>query len=264
MSSRDTLRRTFDRAADLYLRARPRYPDALYADLISTTGLPEHAALLEVGCGPGLATEPLARRGYHIDCIEPGPALASAAVEHLRSYPNVSVFEGDFETVTNPRPPYAMIYAATAWQWTHPDSRYARAASLLSPRGYLAFWDAMHVFPEGGDPIFRDLQPVYDEIGEGMPPGAVWPTPDSMPDRADEIGSSRCFELVKAKSYDWEVQYTAEGYIDLLRTFSGHINMPEWKRDRLFAAVRSYCNQRKGLPIRRHWGCVLHIARKTD
>jgi hypothetical protein len=59
--SRDLrLRATFDRAAPFYQDARPDYPDALFSDLRAITGVTPPARLLEVGCGPGKATLPLA------------------------------------------------------------------------------------------------------------------------------------------------------------------------------------------------------------
>jgi hypothetical protein len=53
--------------------------------------------------------------------------------------------------------------------WIDPAIRYRKAADPLRPGGRLAFWEAVHVFPRGGDPFFREIQEVYDEIGEGAP-----------------------------------------------------------------------------------------------
>jgi hypothetical protein len=46
---REMLGRTFDRAADLYQRARPDYPDELLDDLVTVAGLAPGSRLLEVG-----------------------------------------------------------------------------------------------------------------------------------------------------------------------------------------------------------------------
>jgi hypothetical protein len=118
------------------------------------------------------------------------------------------------------------------------------------------------VLPAGGDSFFADIQPVYDEIGEGDPPGAAWPPPGELPDRAAEIEGSGWFEQVAVRRFDWEVSYSAEEYIRLLDTFSGHIAMDAWKRDRLDSEIRRLLGARRDGRLRRHWGAVLHVARR--
>ncbi|HUZ51830.1 MAG TPA: SAM-dependent methyltransferase, partial [Streptosporangiaceae bacterium] len=58
------------------------------------------------------------------------------------------------------------------------------------------------------------------------------------------------------------VEYDAESYIDLLNTFSGHIAMAEWKRERLYGEIRRRLAERPSGRLRRHWGVVLNVARK--
>jgi len=70
---RERLRRRFDDAAESYHRARPDYPERLFDDLVSLAGLRSGGDLLEIGCGTGKATLPLARRGLRITCLELAP-----------------------------------------------------------------------------------------------------------------------------------------------------------------------------------------------
>ena len=83
---RERLRQTFDRAAVLYDRVRPDYPEALFDDLITVAGLTPGDRLLEVGCATGKATRPLARRGFRITCVELGAELAAAARRNLAGF----------------------------------------------------------------------------------------------------------------------------------------------------------------------------------
>ena len=257
------LARTFDIASDLYQRARPEYPADLFEHLIAVAGLRVGDHLLEIGCATGKATLPLAERGFRITCVELGAQLAAVARRNLAGFPRVVIVDGRFEDWANPTGErFDLVFAATAWHWIEPDVRYKKAAKVLRPGGHLAFWEAVHVFPEGGDPFFEEIQVVYDEIGEGRPPGTVLPRPGKLGDRREEIEASGLFDLIDLRHFDWERTYDAEQYIDLLNTFSGHIAMEQWKRDRLYNEIRHRLAQRRGGRLRRHWGGVLHIARR--
>jgi SAM-dependent methyltransferase len=261
---RQRLRQTFDQAAESYQRVRPDYPAELLDDLIASTGLAPGDRLLEVGCATGKATLPLARRGFRIVCIELGAQLAAAARRNLAGL-DAEVTEGRFEDwQPTPGEQFDLVFAATAWHWIDPAVRYQAAWRALRSGGHLAFWGATHVFPEGGDPFFHEIQDVYDEINEGLPPGFTWPRPGEQEEHTAEIEASGLFEVTRVRHFDWEQVYDAEGYIELLDTFSGHMAMEDWQRERLYTEIRRRLGKRPHGTLRRHWGAVLHIARRLD
>src|SRR5215211_2269771 len=83
---RKRLRTTFDEAASLYDQARPGYPEDLFDDIVSLSGIPAGGRILEIGCGTGQATVPFARRGYRILCIELGENMAAVARRNLEGF----------------------------------------------------------------------------------------------------------------------------------------------------------------------------------
>lgn len=260
---RERLRATFDATADRYERARPDYPPELYAAVAQLCDLHAGDRVVEVGCATGKATRPLAALGLEITCVELGAGLVVAAQRNLADLPNVVVTRADFETWVPPADAgFDLVFAATAWHWLDPHVRLVRAWSLLRPGGHLAYWGATHVFPAGGDPFFREIQEVYDEIGEGLPSDASWPAPGELPDDRAELEASEQFDDVVVRHFDWEVVYDTDGYIDLLDTFSSHVAMEQWQRDRLYGEIRSRLDARADQPLRRHWGAVLHVARR--
>jgi SAM-dependent methyltransferase len=259
---RKRLAATFDGVAELYQRVRPTYPGELYDHLLQVTRLPAGAAVLEVGPGTGQATLPLASRGFRITCLEPGAALAAKARTNLAAF-DVEVVEATFENWTPVGEPYAMVFSATAWHWVDPAVRYLKAAEVLDAGGYLAVWSAVHVFPRDGDRFFEEIQDVYDEINESRPPDITVSRPQELHDDRAQVEASGLFEVIDITQYDWETVHDADGYIDLLNTFSGHITMEDWQRDRLYGEIRRRLATRPDGLLRRHWGCVLHIARRT-
>lgn len=255
-------RATFDRAASSYHRARTRYPPALHDRLRELTGLGPGTAVLELGPATGIATEDLAQRGAKITAVELGAHLAAEARRNLAAFTDVEIVCASFDTwEPTVWGAYDVVLAASSWHWMDPETRYQRAARHLRPGGHLAFWSASHVIPVDGDRFFAEIQEVYDEIGEGHPGGWVPTRPGEITDQRQAIEAAGCFDVVSIDQFDWEVRYDADGYIDLLDTFSGHIAMAPWQRARLYGEIRRRLAGRHPPTLRRHYGAVLHIAR---
>ena len=261
-ADREQLRTTFNSAASRYHQARPEYPAGLFDELVRLAQLQPGDRLLEVGSATGKATSPLARRGFRITCVELGADLAAEARRNLGGFPQVTIVNEPFETWEPPQAGFGLVYAATAWHWLDPAVRYRKAWELLCESGHLAFWSATHAFPAGGDRFFHELQDVYDEINEGLPPGAQSPEAGELPDERAEIEATGLFTDTKIRRFGWEIAYTAEEYIRLLDTFSGHIAMAQWQRDRLYGEIRRRLAERPGGRLSRGWGAVLHVARR--
>jgi ubiquinone/menaquinone biosynthesis C-methylase UbiE len=66
MAHDPSLKSSFNDVARLYDQTRPGYPEALIEDAIRLSGIPSGGRILEIGCGPGKATLPFARRGYRM------------------------------------------------------------------------------------------------------------------------------------------------------------------------------------------------------
>jgi SAM-dependent methyltransferase len=262
---RDRLKVTFESRADQYHSARPDYPDELYDVLVAAANLRPGARLLEVGCGTGKATIPLAARGFEITALELGSRLAAVARANLAGYDGVRVVEMPFEAWRPAEGERAdLVYAATAWHWVDPAVGYDRAWHCLRPGGHLAVWTAQHVLPDDVDPFFPEIQDVYDEICASLPSDAYFPKPGSLPSDRVAIEASGLFTVTLEQEFIWARRYTAEQYIALLDTFSSHIDMAPWQRDRLFGEVRRRLAARPDGTVLRHWGAVLQLAGRLD
>jgi SAM-dependent methyltransferase len=260
--TREPLRRTFDTAAALYDAARPSYPQELFDDLVALAELQSGARLLEIGCASGKATRPLLERGFSVVCVEIGPQLAERARANLAGLP-VEIHVAPFEEWDGEPESFQLVYAATAWHWVDPEIRYQKAHRLLRPGGHLAFWSAQHAFPTGFDPFFAEIQEVYDAIGESHSGKWPPPPPEQVPDEAAEIEATHLFEQIQVRRYVWEKRYTADEYIALLNSFSGHIAMETATRDRLYGEIRRRIGSRPDPRVRRHWSAILHVARRA-
>jgi SAM-dependent methyltransferase len=235
----------------------------LFDDLVELAGLKPGDRLLEIGCATGKATRSLLTRGFSVVCVELGAQLADLARRNLAGLP-VEIYVAPFEEWEGEPEEFALVYAATAWHWVDPAFRYRKAHHLLRPGGHLAFWNALHAFPTGFDPFFSEIQEVYDAIGESQPGEWPPPPPTEVPDDAAEIEASGLFEDVYVRRYVWCVSYSAEEYVALLNTFSGHIDMDAAKREHLYREIRRRIGQRPDPRVQRDWSAILHVARRRD
>lgn len=251
----------FEQVPELYERARPTYPEALFDDLVELAGLAEGARVLEIGCGTGQATLPLARRGYSILCVELGAGLAAAARRNLAPFPNVEVVHANFESWEPERAGFDAIVAFTAFHWVDPELRYVKAARLLREDGSLGVAGSLHVQRPGGDTFWADVQEDYDAITpspDNRPP----PLPDEIDDLRDEIEASGHFEYVASRRYVWDQPYSADEYISLLDTYSGHRALDDERRTQLYDRIRRRIEARPGGRVTKTYITMLNVARK--
>jgi hypothetical protein len=59
----------------------------------------------------------------------------------------------------------------------------------------------------------------------------------------------------------WDVIYTADSYLELLDTFSGHRSLPEDVRLRLYVAIRARIERQPEQKVRKTSIAILHVAR---
>jgi RimJ/RimL family protein N-acetyltransferase/SAM-dependent methyltransferase len=259
------LRDSFDQVAELYERARPKYPPELFDDLTSLAQLPDQARLVEIGCGTGQATLPLAERGYWITCIELGAQLATVARRKLARFPNVEVITANFESWQPSRTDFDAAIAFTAFHWIPLNLRYAKTASLLRDHGTLAVAATRHVLPPDGDQFFLEVQADYEAVLPDDPATkAGGPKhPDSIPDLSEEITASGLFSNLAARRYLWEVTYTANEYLAVLNTYSGHRALDHDTREELLGRIQHRIHARPGEQVRKTYLATLNIATKT-
>lgn len=272
----ERLRATFEQAPELYDRARPDYPPQILDDLVALAQLPAQARLVEIGCGTGQATLPLAERGYAITCVELGAQLAAVARRKLASFPRVEVLNANFETWQPERPEFDAIVAFSAFHWLAPDLRYTKTADLLREHGKLAFVSTAHVLPSDGDPFFIEVQADYEAAMPDDPnrDGAFYsppwrlPHPDALGDHSDEvvtneIETSGRFRNVCARRYLWNVIYTADDYIAVLNTYSHHRALDDQVRERLLERIHERIEARPDRNVRKTYLAMLYVAERV-
>ena len=242
---------SFDIVAELYDRARPPYPEELVDTLVARADLRPGDRVLDVACGTGKLTRPLVDRGLDVPGIELGARLAAVAA---RNVPEARIVTAPFEE-WEPDGTYDVVSCATAWHWLDGTVAAPKVHSLLRQGGALAVIGTHHVFPPDADPFFRAIQPTYASVGEA---DDEFPAPEEI--RHDDAIAIRATGLFDVEDHAWvvPVEYTADSYVDVLGTYSGHITMTAHARTTIFDAVHRLAGDGT---ITKHYLYCLHLAR---
>ena len=252
---RQHLRNTFNRSADVYDRIRPGYPAALIDDVINLSGIPEHGRILEIGCATGKATELFASTGFTMDCLDIGSDLAAVAAAKFREFDNIRIIVSSFEDWKPDGQLYDLIIAATSFHWVDPAVAYTKSAALLKPAGTLAVFSNKHV--QNTEGFFGAVQDVYSDSAPSM-----INTTGNIKENLQALPGEELFEKPIFRSYPWSTEYSTSQYIDLLSTYSDHINLPDAERDALFTGIANLINREYGGCLLKHYEAVLTLRRK--
>ena len=259
------LRATFDEAALLYDEVRPGYPGELFDDVVTLSGIPAGGRVLEIGCGTGQATVPIARSGYEILCVELGENLAAVARRNLEPYPRAEVHVGPFEEWGQQDTAFDLAISATAFHWLDPEVAYPKVARALRPTGSLAlFWNE-HVHTDADGGFFGETQRIYErETPEIVRPDDYKgpPRPEELTSRTPEIEGSGLFRVFATRQYRWDETYDAAGYLRVLNTYSGHRGLSYDARERLFRGITDLIDGRFGGRIVKGYLTTLDVARR--
>lgn len=247
----DSLRGIFDEDPELYARARPGYPTALFHDLAELAGVKPGARVVEIGPATGQATVGLVALGAGVVGVELGAGLA-AVLQRKLGAASVEVVVRAFEDWPPPEDPFDVVAAFTSWHWLHPAVRVAKVAALLRPGGVLATVTTTHVLGDNGE-FFERAQRCYERWDPSTPAGLQLLPSDAVPPSLDEVDDSSLFQPAVRRRYEQDVTYSTRGYLDVLSTYSGHRALTSPQREGLFACIGDLINrQHSGMVTKRY------------
>ena len=225
-------------AAEAYFQVRPRYPQALIEQVIELAGLSKSSVLLEVGCGPAIATPAFARLGCPMTCIEPNPDFFEIARNECKPYPKVELQNCSFEEWDIGPKKFDAVIAASSFHWIPPEIGYPKAAAALNPKGFLILLWNKELQPEYE--IYQQMQGVYQTYA----PALIRPYENSADQVAilKQLGmmmieSGQFTELI-SDSLEVNVVYSVDQYLMLLNTYSPHLKLEPSQKEKLFEGLR--------------------------
>jgi SAM-dependent methyltransferase len=212
----------FDDSAVAYDLFRPRYPAAVFDDIMELGDLGPGSLAVEIGAGTGIGTEALVERGLRVIAIEPSDGMRELAQEKLGE--RAQFFGGRFEDFSD-LPAADALVAFSAWHWVEPGVGLDLAAQLLSGGGVVAVaWTEVVSWGQG------DFEDRLAEVT-----GSPWPkTVEHMRASLVPLRDDDRFEEIAVRTHRFERELTAQEFVGLTRTYPG-FHTP--KRDARFAQI---------------------------
>ncbi|MBL7490877.1 class I SAM-dependent methyltransferase [Frankia sp. AgB1.9] len=253
---------------ELYDRVRPGYPDELFADLATITGLAEGSTVLEVGCGTGQATRGLAALGCPVTAVEPGAGMAALARRRLAAFGDVEVESSTFEDWDDRGRRFDVLVAAASWHWVDPSVGWRRAHEVLQPGGWMALIGNIVVRRPGEPEVYAETADLHERLSPGNPDWGHPPLEEDVRTTTEGWGLVRdpgaLFGPTTVRWYPIVQWFDGAGFADLLRTQSIYRKLAHEVREPLLDAIATRIRTRMGDRAPRRYLGVLRVGQRTD
>jgi ubiquinone/menaquinone biosynthesis C-methylase UbiE len=158
----NSIERFTDRVAD-YVRYRPHYPQAVFAELQSRLGLGPESIVADVGSGTGISTRPLLEMACAAFAVEPNAAMRRAAEQWLGGFPRFTSVAGTAEGTTLAERSVDAVVAAQAFHWFDAARARREFQRILKPSGrVILLWNER---PQTGTPLLEAYEQLIQRFG---------------------------------------------------------------------------------------------------
>jgi SAM-dependent methyltransferase len=260
--------RLFDEVPELYDRVRPTYPEKLFADLVTITGIDMGSHVLEVGCGTGQATRALAAVSRSVTAVEAGEAMAALARKRLADLGNVEVDTSTFEEWVSQGRRFDLLVAAASWHWVEPTIGWPRAYGVLRPGGWMALIGNIVVRRQGEPEVYAETADLHERYCPGNPEWGHPPLEDEVRATNDGWGlvedPGDLFGSTIVRWYPVVQWFDGAAFADLLRSTSLYRRLERDVREPLLNAIAERIRTRMGDEVPRRYLGVLRVGQRAD
>ena len=248
---------------DAYDRTRPRYPAQLLDKVREIAGFQPNQKVLEIGCGPGIATVELAKLGLEIVAIEPNLTACQLARQKCANYSRVKFVNSTFEEWESGEDKFDVVVATTSFHWVTPEIRTIKTASILKEDGYLVLlWNTP---PQPNAEAIKELAPVYRVHAPELAQQESLQNHEQIIAKfgAEVIDSGYYRDLIYDRAI-CEVNYTVDEYLTLLTTLSPYIRLEASQRDTLLIELKEVLRSKYGDRLQLSYLSMFQIACKVS
>ncbi len=271
---------SFNRVVSEYEERRPGYPDAFVDLVLERCDLVEGDHVLEIGCGPGVATTSLLVRGLVVDAVEPGPDLAARATERFAGEP-FRVAVASFEEWDRAGRTFDAVIAATSFHWVDGAVRWRLAAEALKSEGRIILMANKVLAASSYADFVSRVEPLLRAAGMSDLGVALLDEPTflaELREPAEDVADlwarlDTTQPVVSAAEYfgpprvivqSWRQSYRADEMVALLGTYSRYITLDDDSRRELMNELRSVIDTTYGGSLERRYLSVAVQATRRE
>lgn len=230
-----------------YEIARPGYPEELFNDIVHFSKLKSNANILEIGSGPGQATDYFVKNNYSITGLEIEEKQVQYLLKKYSKHNNFNSICSSFEDFECKNETFDLIFSATAFHWIKPEVGYPKAYNLLKEGGTIAvFWHMASVV-EPKTEMLVEIQNIYRKIAPEFDDYLSLDEAEELHNlRFKEIQTNNLFDKPISKIYRWDDEYTTERYLKFINSISDFHDLDKNKQRAILETVADYINSNKG------------------
>ncbi len=203
----------FTGTAAFYARYRPPYPQELIKHLVAHYGLDGSGRMLDLGCGPGTLTFPLAPHMRSIVAIDVEPSMIEEAQKIQQSFDdlrqrNIQWRVMSAEGISHDLGSFRLVTCGSSFHWMSRDLVLKRIRDLLEPDGGVALVGGISAWqdgPEDWHQVVTDVLRRY--LGDRRRVGNFWGEPTERFEQALER-NGWTVELARdyPRALEWDVE----------------------------------------------------------
>ncbi|NYI76440.1 class I SAM-dependent methyltransferase [Nocardioides panzhihuensis] len=249
---------SFGAVAEDYERYRPGYPDDLVA-LVSEVAEGSVRRAIEIGAGTGKATRVFAAAGIDVVATDPDADMLAVLRRECAGLPVTTVRATVEELDPAAYEPFDLLFAAAAWHWTAPATRWDRATALVRLGGAVAFFGGPFVLADDKlAAVEEGMVAAYAPAGRHIPPPSAADAPMLFP--GDEMLADDRLIDVREREVPRRFTFARDDYLRHLDTISAIRILPAADRSALFADLAG------ALPdqVKVRADLMVHTARRVD
>jgi len=218
----------FDRAADVYERARPSYPADAVAHVVQALGIGSGSKVLDLAAGTGKLTRLLVPTGAELVAVEP---VAGMRDQLTKALPGIRALDGAAEALPLDDESLDAVVCAQAFHWFDQQLAIAEIRRVLRPgRGLAVIFNVR----DESEPWVAELTRITGVASAPRPHHAA-----SRRAFASDVEAVGGFTPVTVSTFRHEQPMDAELLVERVASQSWIGAMAEGEREALLDTVRT-------------------------